>query len=470
MLPDVHGDSDSNPVIHISVNIIKKGKSIPFEGDDDDANIPFDTCADGHKNGEEPTADCGGQCDKKCGVAQKCKKKADCAGGLPCAGGICGAFTCQQWYAAGQTDPGFFDIVVNADNGATETVYCADGYQGGVGSDGEAKGWYQIDTCMQSWNAGPNKAKCATQLAKPSARAHQKVLAWYKKNIDYPAADNFHKQGQFGAFQRWIVPRDTTVEFKLWGASGTICMWWPNQQSRIGRGGLTYGSVKVKKGDEFWFIVGQKGRPGTEKNGGWGGGGQSWTTNGPGGSSGSGGTHVFWRKSGAGQPPYPTNDGNDFRILVAGGAGAASTEACTTGDDEDRHGGNGGGFNGERGGWGNECGGGFGGSQSGPGEKGCNEGYAGDRFRGGRGAENDAGGGGGGYFGGGGGGYNSGGGGGSAYIGNHHLDCAGCPEPSASGSEAGVTEFPKRRENQKNDQSDFSWDLTGEGRVWFRFK
>ena len=83
---------------------------------------------------------------------------------------------------------------------------------------------------------------------------------------------------------------------------------------------------------------------------------------------------------------------------------------------------------GTRGGWGNECGGGHGGTQTGGGAKGCHEGYVGERFFGGRGAQNDAGAGGGGWFGGAGGGYNSGGGGGSSYIGNDPM--SGLPVPA----------------------------------------
>ena len=181
------------------------------------------------------------------------------------------------------------------------------------------------------------------------------------------------------------------------------------------------------------------------------------------------GTHVFWRKKGSGQPPFPSNNGNDFRILVAGGAGATSTEECGSNDNEDRHGGDGGGFTGERGGWGNECGGGYGGSQASGGNRGCNQGDNGERYFGGMGAQNDAGAGGGGYHGGGGGGYNSGGGGGSGYIGNERLECSGCPEPSASGSEPGKNELPGRRENQRNPQDKF-WDLKGEGKIWFRYQ
>lgn len=422
-----------------------------FKGSDDTASVAFDTCTDGYKNGNEPTADCGGQCEKKCDVGDTCNEDSDCDG-LPCAGGLCGAQSCKEFYDAGVKEAGFQNIVTNKKKGTTENRYCADGWDGSIGSGGEAEGWFQVDTCQQSWNAGPNQGKCEAGLQKASSRSHEKMLDFYKNNIDYPSAANFHKNGQFGAFQRWKAPRDVTVEFKLWGASGTVCYWWPSMISEIGRGGYSYGTVKVKAGDEFWFIVGQKGRPGTEKPGGWGGGGRSWTTNGVGGSSGSGATHIFWRKQGSGQPPLPTSNSNDFRILVAGGAGATSTEECGSNDNEDRHGGHGGGTTGQRGGWGNECGGGYGGTQGSGGSRGCDQGENGARFFGGRGAQNDAGAGGGGYHGGGGGGYNSGGGGGSSFLGNSNLECSGCPEPSSSGTEPGKNELPGRRENQKNPQ------------------
>ena len=352
-----------------------------------------------------------------------------------------------------------------------ETYYCKDGWTGSSGEKGVAAGWFQIDTCGHTRATGPNRKDCTNKLRGGSPRSDKQMLGWYQKNINYASASDFHRLGQTGEFQRWVAPRDVTVQLKLWGASGCVCYWWPSMVSKQGQGGYTYGTIDMKAGEQLYFIVGQKGWPGTNRPGGWGGGGKSWTENGVGGSSGSGGTHVFWRAKGDGAPPYPSNNGNDFRILVAGGAGATSTEECGNADNEDRHGGHGGGTTGDRGGWGNECGGGYGGTQSGPGAKGCNEGYHGGRYVGGRSARNDAGAGGGGYYGGGGGGYNSGGGGGSGYLGNHALECSGCPEPRNSASEKGKNELPARRENQRNPQGANGFgDMKGEGKIWFRYQ
>ena len=467
-VPNVQGSRSTDTVVSVSVVLIKSStkKALKFAGKAESKTVAFDTCTDGYKNGIETDTDCGGKCKKQCAPGSKCKVTDDCAG-VPCAGGICGASSCAQLYAAIK-EPGLQTLLVD---GRSEVRYCSEGWDGSVGVGNTAPGWFQVDTCGQTRETGPRGSHCKDRLKAGSARAVSQMLPYYNRAFDYPSAGAFQRNGQSGDFQRWMAPRDVTVQLKLWGASGCVCYWWSSMISKQGRGGYTFGTVKMKKGESLWFIVGQVGRPGTNKNGGWGGGGKSWTEGGVGGSSGSGGTHVFWGAKNSGAPPFPTSDSNDYRILIAGGAGATSTEECGANDNEDRSGGHGGGSTGIRGGKGNECGGGYGGSQSRGGNKGCNEGYNGERYFGGRGARNDAGAGGGGYFGGGGGGYNSGGGGGSAYIGNHGK-CPGCPEPSASGMETGKNPFePTRRNGQKNPQGGNGYnDGKGEGYIWFRYQ
>ena len=126
----------------------------------------------------------------------------------------------------------------------------------------------------------------------------------------YTSASDFnHHYGQRGQLQHWVVPKDMVVEFKVYGASGTMCTW-VQKRSKMGQGGLAQGKMNVKKGDQFYFVVGQKGRPGTNRPGGWGGGGRSWSVNGPGGSSGSGGSHVFWRSKGDSRATRPNSNSN----------------------------------------------------------------------------------------------------------------------------------------------------------------
>jgi hypothetical protein len=79
-------------------------------------------------------------------------------------------------------------------------------------------------------------------------------------------------------------------------------------------------------------------RPGTEKPGGWGGGGRSWTTGGVGGSSGSGGSHVFYRTKSQGAPPFPDTFATALMTSHTQGAGPhyghnTSNQLCHCTDD-----------------------------------------------------------------------------------------------------------------------------------------
>ena len=71
-------------------------QALKFAGGEDSAYFEFDTCTDGHQNGEETDVDCGGQCGE-CAIGGKCKADSDCPG-VPCAGGLCGAESCKQMY------------------------------------------------------------------------------------------------------------------------------------------------------------------------------------------------------------------------------------------------------------------------------------------------------------------------------------------------------------------------------------
>lgn len=82
------------------------------------------------------------------------------------------------------------------------------------------------------------------------------------------------------------------LHIKAYGASGVVHPCCYASDHRGGRGGFVEGFVTMKKGDVYTFLIGQKGLVGTNKPGGWGGGGPSVSTGGVGGSSGSGGTHV----------------------------------------------------------------------------------------------------------------------------------------------------------------------------------
>lgn len=220
-------------------------------------------------------------------------------------------------------------------------------------------------------------------------------------------------------FQVFTAPANGELDVKLWGASGMMCTW-ESQTSTLSRGGFAEATFDIEKGEQFIFMIGQKGRPGTNRAGGFGGGGSSITTGGAGGTSGSGGTHLFfWPKGKAGLPSMmPASAGNDYRILVAGGAGGGSTEDCSSGYST-RNAGHGGGREGSEASNTPWCTRPAAGSQTSGGDIRCGAGgnSPGGRFWGGRGDYNDAGGGGGGYFGGGGGGTNTAGSGGSGYDG-----------------------------------------------------
>ena len=80
------------------------------------------------------------------------------------------------------------------------TVYCKDGYTGGIGSGNEDPGWFKVDTCGKSWNQGPNKDDCMSKLNSASKRAAKELLPWYNTFFAYEGASAFHQNGQQGVF------------------------------------------------------------------------------------------------------------------------------------------------------------------------------------------------------------------------------------------------------------------------------
>ena len=67
----------------------------------------------------------------------------------------------------------------------------------------------------------------ANHLKSPSKRSHEKMLPWYKAKIAYPDASGFNAYyGQSGYFQKWTAHANLEVEFRVYGASGTICSWY----------------------------------------------------------------------------------------------------------------------------------------------------------------------------------------------------------------------------------------------------
>ena len=276
---------------------VSSKEGVKFEGAPGADKFEVDLCTDGAKDGSETDVDCGGKCAAKCGSQKGCKSSSDCTSGWPCTGGKCRAVSCKGLYQSGIRKSGPYEIVDTATNKAN-IVYCSltdnaegRGWTGGFGQNNENLGWFHLDTCKKSWNVGASQSDCLGYLSKPTPRSHEKMLPWYKSQIKYATTHSSFNAAysQKGSYQIWTVPADAEVEFKVYGASGTICTW-VQRRSNLGKGGLAQGKMKVKKGDKFYFIVGQKGRPGTYKGGGWGGGGYSWTTGGPGGASGSGGS------------------------------------------------------------------------------------------------------------------------------------------------------------------------------------
>ena len=61
------------------------------------------TCSNGRQGEGEPETDldCGGECTRGCGESKQCKVNSDCASGLFCVGGRCGATTCGDGVKSG---------------------------------------------------------------------------------------------------------------------------------------------------------------------------------------------------------------------------------------------------------------------------------------------------------------------------------------------------------------------------------
>ncbi len=203
-----------------------------------------------------------------------------------------------------------------------------------------------------------------------------------------------------GSPQSWTVPSGVTeISVDVQGAQGQGGLPSPGS-SRGGNGGRVQATLSVTPGQTLFLYVGQQGQ---SNNGGWNGGGR--------GNSNGGG--------GGGASDIRIGGQNLSNRVIVAGAGGGGAWAC--GND---HGGAGGGSGAAEGGY--YCNspstndGGFGATQSGPGNRsnswGCNSSGNGSLGQGGDNIDCSSGGGGGGGYYGGGRGYSGGGGGGSSFA------------------------------------------------------
>jgi Flp pilus assembly protein TadG len=202
-----------------------------------------------------------------------------------------------------------------------------------------------------------------------------------------------------GGVQTYTVPLTGTYKLEVWGAQGGM----HSASVSDGKGGYSYGNIKLGKDQILYIYVGQKGGDLNYNYYAYNGGGYSY----PGGTGGGGATHIANTNRGelSNYAAYQSEV-----IIVAGGGGG--NEPSSGGAGGGTSGGNGTAYNGAYGTGGSQISGGSGGNMGSFG-KGGNSYYSGS----------DSGGsGGGGWYGGGGStGTAGGGGGGSGHLGTSLL-------------------------------------------------
>lgn len=383
-------------------------EAVAWIGDTEAKYTPIDSCSDGVRNGAESDTDCGSPTCKTsqslCLTGQRCKSNSNCDSQFCGDSARCLHPSCTGIIQSGK-GAGWYEIPLK--NSRKVRMYCdKDGWttahpdsnsnsmwrSAGMPTDG----YIPVETAGHTFDEPPSTGDYKSVYHASDYKAYSGHGGAAGPAAGIPDFFKYEMSMERNGWYKWTVHANISVSFKIRGASGNICTF-NSRTSNTARGGITWGVVNAYEGDTFYFIVGQKGRQGSRRAGGWGGGGRSQAWGGPGGTSGSGGTHVFLVPAGNAAPDIPSGAGDDWRILVAGGAGATSTEDCNYGHSR-RDGGHGGGLNGgtphthegTRAQPGTQSSGGA------RGHSGTDSGVtSGKRFYGGQGSTNDAGGGGG---------------------------------------------------------------------------
>jgi uncharacterized repeat protein (TIGR02543 family) len=154
-------------------------------------------------------------------------------------------------------------------------------------------------------------------------------------SVYIPAPNYSYTLNATGSAQNWSAPYNGVYKIELWGAQGGNGA----PSGTGGKGGYTYGNIRLNKNDSIAFYVGKAGANRSGRNGGAGGwngggsGGAAYQNDLPGGGGGGGATDV--RQNGAEL---------SHRIMVAGGGGGGGGNGTVnTGPDAQTGGGGGGG-------------------------------------------------------------------------------------------------------------------------------
>lgn len=216
-----------------------------------------------------------------------------------------------------------------------------------LGSTGDAnEDKYVMFRCMSGCSATIKNVKFRT-YEKTSLKYDKKFVGWntktdgtgtwyqegdniksgtLKSDMDLYAqwADASYDFGYTGEVQTFKAPFDGTYKLEVWGASGGGDSTYTG-----GKGGYSYGEIKLKKDQPIYVTVGQAGSyvtgawastPATFNGGGK---GVAWQGSDSAAGSGGGATSIQLTQQGDGQLKNYFSDQNDV-LIVAGGGGAGS--------------------------------------------------------------------------------------------------------------------------------------------------